>query len=102
MLKRCPREQPSEPRYNDRMGCFKHSSCKNCEPHDPRLVAGVRSGDCAADSRIGDEADENKGGEDNRALVSAIGRLRAAPAAPRRDKMGRDHTEGKNDRYCDT
>jgi hypothetical protein len=84
------------------MGCFKHSRCTNGEPHDPRLVSRVRSGDRAADSRIGDEAHENKEGEDNRALVSAIARLRAAPAAPRRDKMSRDHTEGKNDRYCDT
>jgi hypothetical protein len=83
------------------MGCFKHSGCKNCEPHDPRLISRVRSGDRAADSRICDEAHENKEGEDNRSLVSAITRLRAGRAAPRRDEMGRDHTEGKNDRYCD-
>jgi hypothetical protein len=81
------------------MGCFKHSGCENCEPHNPRLVSRVRSGNCTADSRIDDEAHENKGGEDNGALVGAIPLLRAGRASPRRDKMGCDYSEGKKERY---
>ena len=73
------------------MGYFKYTSRENCEPHDPRLVSRVRSRDCAADSRIDDEAHENKGSEDNGARVGAISLLRAGCASPPRDKMGRDY-----------
>jgi hypothetical protein len=85
------------------MRCFKHSGCKNYEPHDPRLVSRVWPGNCAADSRIDDEAHKNKEGEDNRAPVpipNVVGAIDRG-AALRRDKMDSDHNEGKNDRYYD-
>lgn len=80
------------------MGCFKRCCRNNCEPHDPSLVSRVRSGERAADYRIGDETQENKKREDDRTLVGVVF-SRARRATPRRDKMRYDYTEGKKDRY---
>src|SRR6516225_10612581 len=86
---------------NKWMGCFKHTGCNNCEPHDSRLVSRVRSGDSAADSRIDDETYENEGGEDNGTFVCAIPLCRGGRASRRRNKMDCDYTEGKKARYRD-